>query len=374
MKKFAKIYSFILLITLGIFLGVVLGIYTDPVNLSTPTVLFTIFFNFIISLFISIIIHESGHLVFGLCTGYTFESFRILNLMIKKDKNGKLKLFKFSLPGTGGQCLLAPPEMVNNTMPVTLYNLGGVAFNALSAIVCLVIFFATKPVGNSAVILLTFVAVAIYLTLTNGTPLNANGIPNDGYNAIHLKNDPEAMKAMWTMLMVNSRQNKGETVLDMPEEWFYMPSDEYLKNPIICNTATNYCERLMDLYDFEKAEKETSQFLSKKTGLDSINRALLTCQLIYCKSILGKEESEIDSLKTKEQLKFEKALKQFPIVHICNYAYLDLVKKDTKNALKAKDDYAKFLINYPYKSELAHYQKLLEIATEKSDNKHGITY
>ena len=78
--------------------------------------------------FVHIIIHELGHLVFGLLTGYQFASFRIGSLMFVK-KQEKIKVKKFSLMGTGGQCLMMPPKMENGSMPYRLYNLGGVIFN-----------------------------------------------------------------------------------------------------------------------------------------------------------------------------------------------------------------------------------------------------
>ena len=59
--------------------------------------------------FLQLIIHEGGHLVAGLLTGYRFVSFRVLNwLLIRKD--GRLQWRNFELAGTGGQCLLAPPD------------------------------------------------------------------------------------------------------------------------------------------------------------------------------------------------------------------------------------------------------------------------
>ena len=55
------------------------------------------------------IIHEGGHLVFGLLTGYRFCSFRIFNLMWIRGKEG-IRFKRLSLAGTGGQCLMAFPE------------------------------------------------------------------------------------------------------------------------------------------------------------------------------------------------------------------------------------------------------------------------
>ena len=67
--------------------------------------------------YISIIVHEAGHLAFGLMSGYTFSSFRIGSLMwIKQDR--KIKLRRLSIAGTGGQCLMTPPEEKNGKNPV----------------------------------------------------------------------------------------------------------------------------------------------------------------------------------------------------------------------------------------------------------------
>ena len=65
---------------------------------------------FIVSLFfifpLAIIIHESGHLVMGLLTGYRFSSFRIGKILILKQNN-HLKIKKFSISGTGGPMSLS---------------------------------------------------------------------------------------------------------------------------------------------------------------------------------------------------------------------------------------------------------------------------
>ena len=50
------------------------------------------------ALFFHIIVHEAGHLVFGLLTGYKFSSFRIASFMWLKE-NGKLKLKRLTAIG-----------------------------------------------------------------------------------------------------------------------------------------------------------------------------------------------------------------------------------------------------------------------------------
>ena len=75
------------------------------------TGLVVVYISFLLSYFLQIVVHEAGHLVFGLLTGYQYSSFRIGSFMwVKLD--GKIRLKRYSMSGTGGQCLMAPPDMV----------------------------------------------------------------------------------------------------------------------------------------------------------------------------------------------------------------------------------------------------------------------
>ena len=47
----------------------------------------------IIGIFLQVIIHEAGHLIFGLLSGYKFSSFRIASLIFVKE-NDQLKIKK----------------------------------------------------------------------------------------------------------------------------------------------------------------------------------------------------------------------------------------------------------------------------------------
>ena len=63
----------------------------------------------LLAVVLNIAIHEGGHLVAGLLTGYKFVSYRFFNwTLIRKD--GRLRWRNFELAGTAGQCLLAPPD------------------------------------------------------------------------------------------------------------------------------------------------------------------------------------------------------------------------------------------------------------------------
>lgn len=117
--------------------GVLMGQYLEQRAETNTTVaedifaLVCLFISMYAFMLIQIIIHESGHLVFGLFTGYKFSSFRIFSFMWVKE-NGKVRLRRLSIAGTGGQCLMSPPDMVEGRIPVVLYNLGGSFMNILA--------------------------------------------------------------------------------------------------------------------------------------------------------------------------------------------------------------------------------------------------
>ena len=71
---------------------------------------------FVVFEILLVIIHEAGHLVCGLRSGYKFVSFRMMNLtFIRVD--GKIRIKRYSIAGTGGQCLLLPPAGIRPTFP-----------------------------------------------------------------------------------------------------------------------------------------------------------------------------------------------------------------------------------------------------------------
>ena len=91
-----------------------------------------------VAFILHIIIHEGGHLVAGLLTGYRFVSFRIFSLtLIRKD--GRYQWRNFSLGGTGGQCLMAPPLRPLEEIDTRWYNLGGVLANIVVSTLALVL-------------------------------------------------------------------------------------------------------------------------------------------------------------------------------------------------------------------------------------------
>ena len=161
------------------------------------------------SVIFNLIVHEAGHLIFGLMTGYKFGSFRIFNLMLLKT-DGKLKLKRLSIAGTGGQCIMCPPDIVDGKMPVVLYNLGGSIINLFFGAVFLLVAILCKHIPVLFIASVIFSLVGFVTALMNGIPLSTDIINNDGYNAISLRKDPLAMRSFGCSLKPRSKLQRAQ--------------------------------------------------------------------------------------------------------------------------------------------------------------------
>lgn len=91
-------------VVIGIIGGVFLSRYSDKLEdagMDSFPSLLVILVWFYVSYFIGLIIHEAGHMVMGMLTGYKSLSFRIGSFTIMKE-NGRLVRKKFKVPGTAG--------------------------------------------------------------------------------------------------------------------------------------------------------------------------------------------------------------------------------------------------------------------------------
>lgn len=181
-----------------------------------------------VAAYLQILLHEAGHLVSGLISGYGFSSFRIGNIVFIKQQ-GKMKIRKLTIAGTGGQCLLRPPEYNDGKYPYILYNLGGIIANLLVGIVAFIIAFFTENDLIHTFCLLSGV-FGIVFAILNGVPMRLGPVDNDGANVKSIGKDKGTLFSFWLQLEVNGLLTEGKRLKDMPPEWFEMPEVETLQN------------------------------------------------------------------------------------------------------------------------------------------------
>ena len=317
-----------------------------------------------LSWFLHIVIHEAGHLVCGLLSGYSFSSFRIGSIMLLKE-NGKLVTKRLKIAGTGGQCLMAPPEMVDGMFPVALYNLGGPIFNLVVSLGFVPVLIASPKGGYMALFSFLMVGVGIVCGMSNGIPLRTKSVDNDGYNAISLRKNKAAMRAFWIQMKVNEQLRHGVRTKDMPDEWFQVPSDEAMKNSMVATIGVYAASRLMDQHKFDEAEILISHILEIETGIVAIHRNLMLCDLIYLELIGQNRSDRLEELYTKDMKKFIKTMKMFPSVIRMEYAYYLLAADDPDMAARLKASFEKIAATYPYPNDINTERELIQIADDK---------
>lgn len=361
MKKIKKaaIFLFPFILGGGIgFLGSCFGITLDFFSLFDSILSFLLFFifSFVLSLVSTILFHEFGHLIAGLLSGYRFLSFRVGNLVLVRYKEG-FALKKFSIPGTGGQCLLAPPDKKKGTYPYKLYNNGGWIMNLLMAFGAFLLF---KGTDNSYLhfFLGTFIIMQLLAAITNGIPLDL-GVPNDGKNIQILNKSREAREGFWDMLKVNELMTKGMRYKDLPEK--------YLKEPEELNPLTVYYPMyrsmaLLEMGEYEKTYTLLKDLMKYPKAL-TVNEFIVHYDLLSCRILLaedgGELKSEIDKEFTKGFYKTDKLFKNFlnrSRFWILYYRYVDSNPKKEEEFQKHFEKVSK---THPIRGEVCSEQAIL---------------
>ncbi|MEL5893514.1 hypothetical protein AAE250_08425 [Bacteroides sp. GD17] len=253
----------------------------------------------LLSVFLQIILHEGGHLVCGLATGYRFVSFRILSLtFIRLD--GKLRIKNFSIAGTAGQCLLTPPDKPLQDIPYILYNSGGVLANLLTAAIAIILLLTVDEMPPlMEIFLLLFALVGIILGLMNGIPMKIGGVGNDAYNMRLLRRDERSKQAMVTMLRVNALIQEGIRPKDMPEEWFRQEYDIDYRNTLQVTIRLMYIGRLQDQFEWWDAYNALEEMMTHKDEIIGLLAKEIECEMVFTGLVIAEFEW-VNKLYTKE--------------------------------------------------------------------------
>ncbi|MBU3144501.1 site-2 protease family protein [Clostridium sp. CF012] len=357
---FAPIMFFVICAAVGFFMGSISNTYLkDFMNVHVKSnnlfvellKVYGLILIFIVGFLIHIVIHEAGHLVFGLMTGYSFVSFRIGSFtLIKEDK--KLKRKKFNIPGTGGQCLMMPPDLKDGKYPFVIYNFGGVIMNLIVAIAgILVVIFVEGITFPIDAILILVSAGGIVAALTNGIPMKFSGIPNDAYNVLSMLKDQEARSSFYVQLRVNGMQSLGTRIKDMPLEMFKLKENSDLCNPL--NTAVRLIEYNwhLDNMDFDSAKQCIDSFIPYLDKLVALFRNEINCERMFLELASICDKTFIDDLYDKNLKKYIKAAKFMIGKKRLLMAYEGFYNEDKNKALEYYEDTKQLAKKYPVKGE-----------------------
>lgn len=325
-----------------------------------PGALAVVLLCFYAGILIQTVLHEGGHMIFGLLTGYGFVSFRILRwTWVRLD--GKIAVRRYSLPGTLGQCLLSPPEGYDDMAdaPYVLYHLGGALVNLIAAVVlmCLTLLI---PGLYGRMVCVGLALAGVLLACTNAIPNEPGVLNNDGRNLLELRRSADARRDMHKQLKITALQADGLRLREMPEDLFAV-NEESAKVSMI--SAFVFCVQenlFLDQQMFEEAETLIALLTEQETYLISrIQQALLQTDRLYLRALAGESAAP-----TKKELKTLKAYRALLPVCRTNYA-LALAAGETETAEALLAEFERLASNYPYSGDLASERALVELAGER---------
>ena len=310
--------------------------------------------------YVHVIIHEAGHLLAGLATGYKFVSFRVGSMMLVKQK-GKMVVKKFNLPGTGGQCLLEAPPLREDGFPCLLYNLGGPLANFFASAVGLAFYYFLRPDNYYVLLgLIIFILLGLYIGFMNIIPMKAQGIANDGLNAKVLSRNPDAAKHFWIQLAVNKLGCDGVEIKDMKEEWFEIEDDKVLEDALATAIGVLKVSRFISRDEMEKAKSYCRFLLNNSRKIEGILINEIKCEMLFLEIVCGCNKGAIERLYDKNLKKYINKTKGYVQRQRLLYAYNKFVACNDVEAETAKAKFYKVAEKFPNLGEVSTEKKIME--------------
>ena len=329
----------------------------------------------VVAFFMQIIIHEAGHLVCGLLTGFRMVSFRIANIILVRHDQG-WQLGRFSIAGTGGQCLMEPKiEDIKDAhqMPYAWYLAGGVIANMVVVILSIAILFMHVAGVAMSCLLVMLALSGAYLAITNGIPMKIGGVANDGDNIRILKHNAQARRLLWVQLKANAVYTRGARFCDMPEEWFSLPNDadpsDYFNATVIGMRAS----REIELLNFEAAYADLQSLRAAGSRLLELLQMETACELLLPAIMLHRPRYEIEALMDEKTVQYARTYAHYMLSRaVTIYVYERFVKCDKNATEKALQHIERMASRYPTKGEQRSCCELVAYLKTLNDEDYAI--
>lgn len=313
---------------------------------------------FVLMWLLAVILHELGHLLGGLLSGYRFISFRVGSRVLVRWDEG-LVWKRFSLVGTGGQCIMAPPVRSDDQFPFLRYLLGGPLMNLLLSLV----FFLALEMQPSVwtLLLWSFGGLNLLSALANGIPWKGKVVANDGWNAWELSKNPAAREVFAKQMLILEAMTRGQQLRALPADWFRIESESRSENSSVASLAFTRAQYMIDKGEEKAGIDLLQRLLESKSSVPSFERTMMQLFKLYYDLLTEADGVDLSVLDDKETQQFLKAMKDYPFVLSLNYALARLSKQDQAEAARIRQRLDRVLATYPTKAEIDSVREDLEL-------------
>ncbi|WP_086312735.1 hypothetical protein A5821_000306 [Enterococcus sp. 7F3_DIV0205] len=319
--KLKQVFSILVMLVVGGVSGYFAGYLLADNTLSGFDIV-VFFFAIGISFVLHVIIHEAGHGIFGQLTGYKMVSYRIFSFMWVWQQDGTIVFRRLKVPGTLGQCLMAPPPYQKGRFPFRLYLLGGVLANIVTSSIIGILLVPHSMIAA------VFVLTGIFIAVTNVFPMGFN----DGMSLKIASSSEEQQFLLYVQFEVNYQLNQGLTYMQLPDSYFdLMPTEP---KQTYFNEYQQFLQiaRLAEAFDWTGLNNILESLWSQLDNLIEIYQIEVKKELIFSLSITHPDDPRITQLWTDKKVKM--SLKQ-PLMgnKRIEAAYYYFVKHDPQSAL-----------------------------------------
>lgn len=247
--------------------------------LFTLTIVFFMLFGWL-----HIALHELGHLLFGLATGYRFLTYRLFTWVIVKE-NDKLHLKRQKINEAIAQCLMVPNEQWNDEhYPYRLYLSGGILFNAAFSFAAL---FLLGTELFHPIHVFQFSAIGFYMVFSNATPKRMN----DGSILKKCQRNKDYRKMMYHQLRTVYYLTEGQRLSELPATSFALFAGVPIEDPFSLYVTRLAYYKNLEQFDFNGASALIERQWQMKDKIELVDRILIAAERLFCLSLQGEQEA-----------------------------------------------------------------------------------
>ena len=340
-------------IPIGVVIGLLIAFAEDFFYSGKEGVTLLLIFSLLITLPLQLILHELGHLIFGLSSGFRFVSFRVFSLAIYK-KDGKLRFGRYRVAGTLGQCLMYP---ASDDTPDRALHLGGVIVNSVTAVLFTLVLILAYPILSLRLLSIGMIFWGVLLALTNGIPQKNGILANDGYNAKASGKDPNKRKLAYNQLRIMAAMTDGKRLHEMPEEWFLCPT-ENANEPLSVAIRAMKADRETDLARLDQAKEILLDLANHGDNLMEFHLSAILSELLYLEMVGEHRPYVIETLRRELDRYLKMTQHSFSTLRI-EITYHYLFTGDLETVAKLAKKFEKLKKHFPFTGEIEREELLI---------------
>lgn len=183
-----------------------------------------------VTVYLGIVMHETGHLVFGLIGGMKFKSisFPFVRFYAADEK------IKFSFTGAGsllGACEMYPSGKASPKKAFVMESFGGLIGSFLALLLSVLCLALAPYISHYPTILFGLSSPVLYIILLeNAFPVDQGGVRTDGGQILAILSGTPSGEALVAILTVQAALKEGKTPSEIPYELLFeipqLPEDD----------------------------------------------------------------------------------------------------------------------------------------------------